>query len=279
MPKRRANMQFFALPGDVPETITLGGASYRRQGVFKHDFFAATCLYRTKSNAPFEQIVVKFGRTQPFCGIPCDWYAEAMLKHEQAIYRTLTGTEGVPRWAGTLSRTAYAIEYIDAKPLDHLDSPPPGFFDRLAEIFRQIHQRGVGYGDANKRSNILADSDGNPWLVDFQISLRLREDWPTPLRQVNRTAVRYFQRADIYHLYKHKRRLARHELRPEEEQLSRRRGLLHTLHRKLTDPWRRLRRKFLKQQHRKGALRSPTGHLEEHHQPEKATWRDEVDAK
>jgi hypothetical protein len=73
---------------------------------------------------------------------------------------------------------------------------------------------------------------------------------------------------------KHKRRLAPNELAPEEEALSRRRTGLHALHRKLTKPWRALRRRFLRRQHASGRLKSPTAELEDHHQPEKATWRD-----
>jgi len=78
---------------------------------------------------------------------------------------------------------------------------------------------------------------------------------------------------DLYHLYKHKRRLAPDELTPEEDALSRKRSGVHLLHRKLTKPYRALRRGFLKKQFEKGSLESPTAALEDHHQPEKATWR------
>jgi len=42
---RRQNNPLFALPAAPPEEITLAGARYRIALVFKHDFFAATCLY------------------------------------------------------------------------------------------------------------------------------------------------------------------------------------------------------------------------------------------
>ena len=58
-----------------------------------------------------------------------------------------------------------------------------------------------------------------------------------------------------------------------EEALSRRRTGLHVLHRKLGKPWRALRRGFLRKQHESGRLESPTANLEDHDQPEKATWR------
>jgi len=276
----RHNTQLFALPQPPPERVELGGVRYRLVRVFKHDFFAATCLYeaaaddlRARNPDAIARIVVKFGRTQVFCGLPTAWYAAFMRAHEEGIYRALAGIPGVPRWAGRVGENGYAIEYVDARPLDHLAGPPPGFFDRIREVLDAIHARGVAYGDANKRSNILVGPGGEPFLVDYQIAIRRRDDLPWPIGAIVAAVVAYVQRSDLYHLYKHKRRLAPSELRPQEEALSRRRGLLHTIHRKLTDPWRFLRRRFLRGQHRTGRLASPTAALEDHHQPEKATWR------
>lgn len=276
MKRAAANKQMFALPTPPPGRIDLAGAQWDLVGVFKHDFFAATCLYQQTGRVGSlpEKVVVKFSRSQPFLGLPCGWYARYMRAHEEGIYRALAGIRGVPRWIGSVRPGGYAIEYIQADPLDHLASPPPGLFDRLARLFEQIHARGVAYCDANKRSNILVDADGSPFLVDYQISFRRRPDWPWPLRAILDRAVEYVIQRDIYHLMKHKRRLAPDELRPAEEALSRRRTGLHALHRRLTKPWRALRRRFLRRQHESGRLESPTADLEDHHQPEKATWRD-----
>lgn len=289
MANRRANTQMFALSSPPPDQVQVGSGRYRLVRVFKHDFFAATCLYEPIAETgqaqatggggagpqprPLSPIVVKFGRVQAFCGLPMAWYGRMMRRHEEGIYRTIAGVPGVPPWIACIDDATYAIGYIDALPLDHFDSPPPGLFDRLKLIIDAIHARGVAYCDANKRSNILIDPAGNAYLVDYQIAFRRRDELPWPLRSLVAAAVRYVQRSDMYHLYKHKRRLAPDELRPEERELSRRRGLLHTIHRKLTDPWRALRRKFLRKQHASGQLVSPTAAMEDHHQPEKATWR------
>ncbi|MFP4053394.1 MAG: hypothetical protein ACLFV7_05975 [Phycisphaerae bacterium] len=271
----RRNTRLFALRSTPPGQIILAGHSYRLVKVFKHDFFAATCLYRTAEPAEYPRIVVKYGREQDFLGLPTDGLGMWNRRREENIYRRLSGVEGTPAWIGRVGHTGYAIEYLDAVPLDHLDSPPQGFFDRLRELFDAVHARGVGYCDANKRSNILVGSAGEPYLVDFQLSVRRRERLPWPWRQLADRVVDYVIDRDIYHLYKHKRRLAPQELTPEEEAISRRRSGLHLLHRRLTKPWRSLRRAFLRRQHRQGLLESPTAHLEDHHQPEKATWRDE----
>ncbi len=285
---RRKNTQMFALAEPPPQEVRIGPVAYRLVKVFKHDFWAATCLYelapslgpaghplpsRERSIAPhFPRVVVKFGRTQAFCGLRLDFYASWLRRHEEAIYTTLAGIPGIPRWAGDVGEFGYGIEYIDATPLDQC-TPPPKFFDALAEIFRAVQARGVAYCDSNKRSNILVAPGGQPYLIDFQIAFRRRPDLPWPLRSFISAAATYMQGRDIYHLYKHKRRMARAELTPEEEKLSYSRGLLHTIHVRLTDPYRAIRRRLLKKAYKSGQLESPTKSLETDHQPEKSTWQ------
>jgi hypothetical protein len=279
MPGRTRNNQLFALAESPPATVAVGRCAYRLVRVFKHDFFAATCLYQgveaagEAGAADIPLVVVKFGRRQAFCGLPLDWYGRWLCRHERGIYQALAGLEGVPRWAGCVDTSTFAIEYVDALPLDHLPAPPPGFFDRLLDLMGHIHARGVAYCDANKRSNILVRPDGRCVLVDYQIAFRRRDDWPWPLRTILAAAVRYVQRGDIYHLYKHKRRLAPGEMTDLETAASLRRGWLHEVHRKLTKPYRSLRRRFLREQYTTGRLESPSASLEDHDQPEKDTWR------
>lgn len=273
MSQTSRNTQMFALRHGPPEQVQVAGVTYRLARVFKHDFWAATCLYEAQTPAAIRRIVVKFGRQQAFCGLPLGFYSRWLAAHEEAIYKLLEGIDGVPKCLGPAGQTGLAIEYVDTRPLDHLSDVPPGFFDRLGEIFEAIHARGVAYCDANKRSNILVAADGEVFLIDYQIAIARRDNWPWPLRSIIAAAVRYMSAKDIYHLCKHKRRLAPDQMRPEEEALSRRRTGLHLLHRKLTKPYRAIRRKFLQSQYAKGALKSPTAELEDQHQPEKATWR------
>jgi hypothetical protein len=274
MSKLRQNPQMFALPSAPPQTMKVCKSEYRLTSVFKHDFWAATCLYTNIDESDkFPKIVVKFGRSQPFCGIPLTWIGKMLADHEESIYAHLKGIAAVPRWIARISPTCYAMEYIDAVPLDHLENIPAGFFELLREVFDTVHKRGVAYGDANKKSNILVTQDGKPVLIDYQISIAKNDRWIFPLGAVRKKFVNYLMGKDLYHLYKHKRRLAPDELTPEEETLSRKRSGVHLLHRKLTKPYRALRRGFLKKQFDKGSLKSPTAALEDHHQPEKATWR------
>ncbi len=272
MPSRRNN-QLFALRQPPPQVLTAAGASYRLVRVFKHDFFAATCLYESAAGTAVPRIVVKFGRVQGFCGLPMRWLGRLTAGHEQAVYRALEGVAGLPRWVERIDDCTCAIEYIEAIPLDHVQDPSPTIFGQLRAIFDAIHARGVAYTDANKRSNILIDHLGRPWLIDFQLAVRRRDDLPWPLGTLAARLVAYLAAKDIYHLYKHKRRLCPQALTPQEHELSLSRGWLHRLHRMLTKPYRSLRREFLAKQHQSGRLVSPTSALEDRHQPEKATWR------
>ncbi len=274
MPKYRYNTQLFALPTPPAAEIYVAGAAYRLLRVFKHDFFAATALYEATGAVEIPKIVVKTYRTQAICGLAMDWLGRFSREHEKAIYAALAGVSGVPRCLGCVGPTGLAIEYIEAVPLDHLDKPPAGYFDRMRQILDAVHTRGVAYVDANKLSNMLVADDGSAHLIDFQIAIRRRDDWLWPARVIAASIVRYLQGKDIYHLCKHKRRLAPAELTDEEEKFSRRRGLWHRLHRKITKPYRAVRRGFLRRQYRTGRLESPSAKLEDHHQPEKQTWRE-----
>jgi RIO-like serine/threonine protein kinase len=187
----------------------------------------------------------------------------------------LEGIEGIPRFVGCVGPAGIAIEYIEAMPLDYKkkNTLPPGLFDQWRRILDQIHERGVAYVDANKRSNMLIGQDGKAWLVDFQISLRRRDDWLWPFQAFAAHLVEYLQEKDLYHLYKHKRRMAKAELTSVEEKISRRRTGLHKLHTQLTTPYRAIRRFLLRRSYAKGHLVSPSAKMEDHFQPEKKTWR------
>ena len=273
-PGKSRNRQMFALPEPPADRLTIAGVPYRLVRVFKHDFWAATSLYEACSpGAPFPKVVVKFGRLTSFAGLALDWYGQFVQEHEEVIYARLAGIPGVPRWLAKVGRTGYAIEYMDGLPLDHVPDPPPGWFERMRALLDAVHRRGVAYCDANKRSNMLVGAAGEAILVDYQISLRSRDDLPWPLRHMTAGFIRYMQIKDIYHLYKHKRRMAPQELTEEEKLLSRRRSGFHGLHRKLTKPYRALRRGLLSRLYRSGRLVSPTETLEDHYMPEKASWQ------
>jgi hypothetical protein len=260
--------------GVSPVSSSLTPVPTQREETHGRDGHATTAHGQDAHATPIPKIVVKHGREAQFAGLELAWYGQWLRAHEEAIYRLLKGVPGIPRWVGHVGQTGFAIEYIEAVPLDHIKSPPPGFFERLRKVFDAVHARGIGYCDANKRSNILVDAAGQPYLIDYQISVRLRDDLPWPLSAVPRFIVNWAIQKDLYHLYKHKRRMSPAELTPEEDAMSRKRGLLHRGHRNFLKFYHAIRRPFLRKQHREGHLVSVTNELENHYQPEKRHWRE-----
>ena len=96
--RKNHNKQLFALRQPPPDEITLAGSQYRLLRVFKHDFYAVTCLYRTDNPAAeIPMVVVKLGRQQEFCGLPLAWLGKLLRDREAAIYKAIAGISGVPR--------------------------------------------------------------------------------------------------------------------------------------------------------------------------------------
>ncbi len=275
MVSRGTCKQLFARAEGCPDRVTVRGRPYRLVGVFKHDFFAATALYTAAAEGVTpERVVVKFGRRQGFCGLPLAWVGRHLARREREVHRRIDGIEGIQRWVGRVSDTAFALEYLPGRPLDAVDPPPPpAFFDALRDLMEAVHAHGVAHADLNKRSNILVTPDDKPALIDFQIcAFRPRRAW-WPWRALARRIVAYLQRMDLYHLYKHKGRLAPEAMRQGERAIADRpRGLLQ-VHRAIATPVRKARRRLLTRLHRAGRLESPTAPLEPDEQPEKATWR------
>ncbi len=235
----------------LPAKVTLGADTYHLKKVLKHDFFAATALYESRPGPSSEQqppatkIVLKLERRQHFLGLPLAWLGRMLCCHEVSILRRLSDLPGTPRFLSLYGKTGFIYEYIEGTSLREQEGLPDLFFDRLFELLRQIHRRNVAYLDMNKRSNILLGSDGRPHLIDFQISLYVG-DYCLPSRRLAEDLRQMLQWSDIYHLFKHKRRLSPRFLWPHEKALSRDVGLWIRGHRLLANPLRHLRRAFLK---------------------------------
>src|SRR6185503_20971788 len=77
----------YALPGGaLPAQVTCEGRRYALVDVFKHDFFAATGLYRGPKG---ERVVLKLGRQTPFLTIPLRWLGEFLTRREVRMYSKL----------------------------------------------------------------------------------------------------------------------------------------------------------------------------------------------
>jgi hypothetical protein len=235
----------------APGQIVCGESTYRLQKVLKHDFFAATALYelcKKGQNADIAtppKIVLKLSREQHLLGLPLAWLGELLCSHQIFVLRRLNHLRGTPRFICRYGKRGLIYQYIEGDLLDGDNELPDNFFDKLLELLRQIHGCNIVYLDMNKRDNIILGSDGQPYLIDFQISLHIDER--TLISRHLSTYLRdALKRADIYHLFKHKRKLAPKSLRPEEQPLSRPTISLIQLHRLAATPFRKLRRALLK---------------------------------
>lgn len=224
-------------PDALPKQIELSGRSYRLIQLFKHDFFAATGLYR----GPMGPIVLKHYRHRPCFGLPMAWMGRWMADRESHHYQLLDDLEGIPRFISRYQQTGLVHEFISGQNLERKLALSDTFFDELFSLMGQLHRRQMAYVDANKMDNILVSDDGKPYLIDFQISLH----WPAACRwRGPRWLLERFQQADLYHLLKHKRRCRPDQMRQNELQLSNRNRWI-VLHRLLANPFRKLRRKIL----------------------------------
>ena len=111
------------------------------------------------------------------------------------------------------------------------------------KLIEEMHRRGLAYVDANKRQNLLVGRDGRPHLIDFQISGDRTEFggifWHAPV--ADRAHLQGI--GSVYHLLKHKRRLWPDLLTREELERINCKSFLLRLHRFLSKPYFKLRRR------------------------------------
>jgi hypothetical protein len=232
----------YALPGArLPARVTCAGRRFEHLRTFKHDFFAATGLYR----GPDGLAVLKMGRQNEFLTVPMGWIGAALTCREVRFYQLLQDLSGIPRLIGTVGSHGFLHEYVPGHPLGRYDQVPDAFFDELLAMINVLHSRHIAYVDLNKRQNILKGDDGHPYLIDFQIALYLP---PVGWRGLGlvQWLLRRFQHADRYHSLKHKRRLRPDLLNVVERAQVERLSIWIRLHRWLARPLTNLRRRVLK---------------------------------
>jgi hypothetical protein len=242
MTRRHAHAWLKALGEDQPPGLfSLAGRQYRRLAVLKHDFFAATALYQGSDGS---KAILKLGRTKEMLALPLDWLGRWLTGRERAAYAAIADLPAVPKLLGSVGQNGFVHAYVEGHPLQRHERVGDQFFDQLANVIDQLHRRDMAYIDLEKRENILVGDDGRPYLIDFQISLRLTGWWAR--RRVARWLLGAFQRGDTYHLLKHKRR-HRPDLMTEQECAAvKRRSLALRIHRTVATPLTALRRRALR---------------------------------
>ena len=222
----------------LPEQIVVRQKKYKLQKLFKHDFWAASGLYGKDDS----QVVLKVYRRQDLLGLPMNWLGRRMAEREISFYHCLEDLPGIAESLGKFGQNGFVHDYIPGQTL--LEYPTEClsdvFFDQLAELMQHVHERGIAYVDANKRDNVIVGTDGRPYLIDFQIS------WQPKHNGLAGRALKFMQRLDMYHIFKHKSRLQPERMTADEWQLRRNPGSALKLHRLIAVPFREFRRTTLR---------------------------------
>lgn len=102
------------------------------------------------------------------------WWGPWLLRREALAFERLDGLEAVPRLLGRLDAAALVFEYRPGTLLSRslAGRLPADFLPRLQRAITDMHLRGVVHLDLRHRSNILADREGRPVLIDFGSALR-----------------------------------------------------------------------------------------------------------
>jgi len=231
---------------EPPEAVEIGGEKYRRIEVLKHDSWAATAIYASATG----KALCKFNRRQPILRIPMAWLGQRLAARERHFHARLAGVVGIPAHLGPVSvdgvelPNAFARQFIEGHVLDRHQRVDDDFFPRFTRLLADVHAHDVAHVDLHKRENVLVDSEGRPWLIDFQISFSLPSGAPLlcfPLRSV----LRILQQCDDYHLLKHHLHHRPDQTGLETEEIDRRRPWWIRLHRRFAVPFRTLRRQLL----------------------------------
>jgi tRNA A-37 threonylcarbamoyl transferase component Bud32 len=122
--------------------------------------------------------------------------ARVLLARERSALRALEGLPGVARVLAEAPDGAWLLRsFVPGTPLCLASELPRDFFERLEELVRALHERGVCHNDLHKEANVLVGEDGHPALVDFQLASR-------HARRGRAFAV--CAREDLRHVWKHR---------------------------------------------------------------------------
>ena len=180
--------------------------------LLKKDIFGQTAVVDTPSGT-----VVR--RDTATAAIAVRWLARHLLAREARALAVAGDLPGVPGLInvgnGILDR-----EYIPGAPMQVGRPCSARYFRQTARLLRQLHRRGIAHNDLAKEPNLLVQEDGNPALIDFQVSLH------SPSRG---KLFRILAREDIRHLLKHKRTYCPDQLSARERRILESPGLLSRL--------------------------------------------------
>ncbi len=230
-----------AEPRSYPQELLIDDKLYHYARVLKDDFFSINLLYQ---NVEGEGYVLKLSDFRFVGGWIFRPLACLISHHEYRVYQRVANLEGIPTLGPRWGWRGYFHRYIEGKTL-HEVTPhgelPENFFDRLKNVIQAVHARKVFYVDLNKQGNVICSTEGDPYLIDFQISLAFPIGAGWWERRLNPIFNRLIQE-DLYHLYKHKKSFQLQQMTEEELQLAKRSKLNERYSRYFSRPYLRVKR-------------------------------------
>jgi len=98
---------------------------------------------------------------------------------EKKAYKKIEGIKGVPRLYKDIAGYVLVVEKIDGNDLRILRKKrreiDPVFFDKLNELVKKCHERGIVHCDMRKAANIIKDKENNPFLIDWGAAIFQKE--------------------------------------------------------------------------------------------------------
>ncbi|MDR4488256.1 MAG: hypothetical protein R3B83_12155 [Nitrospirales bacterium] len=216
-----------------PDSVTIEGQVYDFERILKDDFFSVNVLYQNQSG---QRYVLKLSDFRFLLGWLLRPVAGWISRREYRIYQMVADLPGIPALGPRYGRRGYLHAFIEGKTLHEIEKDireqfhvvvghpdfgahatclAPDFFDQLMGLVQEIHHRRIFYADMNKRGNIICATDGNPYLIDFQICLHFPRRsglWGS----LQETVLQRLAKEDLYHLYKHKKTFQPQSMREHE---------------------------------------------------------------
>jgi predicted Ser/Thr protein kinase len=95
--------------------------------------------------------------------------APYLIHRETRALQRLQGVRGVPEFYGRLDRFAFALEYVEGKPISELapEELTQDIFVQVQQAIDGIHERHVSHGDLKRRTNFIVTPDGRVIVVDY----------------------------------------------------------------------------------------------------------------
>jgi tRNA A-37 threonylcarbamoyl transferase component Bud32 len=123
------------------------------------------------------------------------------LEREARAYERMRGLGGVPRCYGLVAGRYLVLEYVEGTPYREAEiGDREAWFDRLLEIIRAFHDRGVAHGDLKSKSNLMMAATGEPCVLDFGTTVLRREGF----HPIGNRLFEYARQLDLNAWVKHK---------------------------------------------------------------------------